>query len=214
MQPNTAPVEQKTTRRRKVQAVLAGGTVLGIGALVTLASWNDSEFAEGIFGAGEFNLQGSTTGATEGFLDHDGEDDNPAAASLNFEANNMVPEQTVYAPFWVRLDDDTTVSGTIEAEGGISIPEDQAEGSNIENLSYTVFADPETCSVDEGATGGDQVAQADTLDEGSGSTSSINLDADGTAVQLCFVVEADDESFVQGDTTEVTWEILATSNDS
>lgn len=33
--------------RNKILAVLAGGIVLGVGATVTLASWNDSEYAFG-----------------------------------------------------------------------------------------------------------------------------------------------------------------------
>ncbi len=44
--------------------------MLGIGAAVTLAAWNDSEFASGQFGAGTFDLQGSTTNGTDGFSDH------------------------------------------------------------------------------------------------------------------------------------------------
>lgn len=31
---------------RKVRAILAGGLVLGVGAAVVLAAWNDSEFAQ------------------------------------------------------------------------------------------------------------------------------------------------------------------------
>lgn len=75
----SAPTEMKTTRRRKAQAVTAGGIVLGIGAIVTLAAWNDSEFAEGLFGSGDFNLEVSTDG--EDFTDHYPED---GAAQLTF----------------------------------------------------------------------------------------------------------------------------------
>lgn len=57
-------VTPTTRNRRKVLAVLAGGLVLGVGAAITLAAWNDSEFATGTFTAGSFNLQGSTDGTT------------------------------------------------------------------------------------------------------------------------------------------------------
>jgi len=66
-----------TTTRRKVRAVLAGGLVLGVGAAVTLAAWNDSEFATGTFTAGTFNLEGSTDGTT--FTDHNVDDGDTAA---------------------------------------------------------------------------------------------------------------------------------------
>ena len=56
---------------RKILAVLAGGLVLGVGVAVTLAAWNDSEFATGTFTAGSFNLEGSTTGDTDAaYSDH------------------------------------------------------------------------------------------------------------------------------------------------
>ena len=58
----------KTADRRKVLAVLAGGLVLGVGTAVTLAAWNDSEFATGDFAAGTFVFQGSTDNET--FEDH------------------------------------------------------------------------------------------------------------------------------------------------
>lgn len=210
MQPEATPVEQKTTRRRKAQAIMAGGLVLGVGAIVTLAAWNDSEFAEGVFGAGAFDLEGSTTGGEDDFAQHSAEE---GAAELTFEADNLIPGETVYAPFWVRLDEGTTVDGTIEAEDGIGVVD--SDGENVDHLSYTVYADPESCD-DDGATTGDEVASGTDLSEGVGSSTTIDLSAGsdddpGTAVQLCFVVEADGDDLEQGGTTETTWEVLATS---
>ena len=206
----TNPSPETTQRRRKVQAIFAGGIVLGIGAVVTLAAWNDSEFAQGVFGAGAFDLEGSTTGGEDDFEQHSTEE---GAAELTFEADNLIPGETVYAPFWVRLDGSTTVDGTIEAEDGIGVVD--PEGDNVENLSYTVYADPDACD-DDGATTGDEVASGDDLSEGVGSSSTIDLSAGsggdpGTAVQLCFVVEADGEDLEQGGTTRATWEVLASS---
>ncbi|MEJ7649283.1 MAG: SipW-dependent-type signal peptide-containing protein [Nakamurella sp.] len=51
----TAPVRRRD-RRRKFRAVLAAGLVLGVGGAVTLAAWNDSEYATGTFTAGTFNM--------------------------------------------------------------------------------------------------------------------------------------------------------------
>lgn len=209
MQSHQAPVEEKTNRRRKIQAVMAGGVVLGIGAVVTLAAWNDSEFAIGEFGAGSFNLESSTDGST--FDDHASEG---GAAQLDFQADNIIPGETVYAPFSVRLDAATTVDGAIEEADGIEIV--TAEGTNIEYLSYTVYAEPDSCD-ESGATSGTEVATGADLSEGVvGSTSTIELSAGtngepGEAVHLCFVVNADTEDLEQGGTTEATWEVLATS---
>ena len=54
--------EERGLRSRKVRAILAGGLVLGLGAAVTLAAWNDSEFAKGTFTSGSLNIQGSVDG--------------------------------------------------------------------------------------------------------------------------------------------------------
>ncbi|XSS44541.1 SipW-dependent-type signal peptide-containing protein [Propionibacteriaceae bacterium Y1685] len=43
-----------TATSRKFRAALAGGLVLGIGAVVTLAAWTDDENAAGQFSAGTF----------------------------------------------------------------------------------------------------------------------------------------------------------------
>lgn len=100
---------QGSSRRRKVGAVLAGGLVLGIGAAVTLASWNDSEFASSTFTAGTFTFQGSADGGTT-WDDHTSSGD---AASLSFVTNpaNLAPEDVVYAPYSLRVTgNDATVT--------------------------------------------------------------------------------------------------------
>lgn len=207
---DAATTSGPSTARRRVQAVLAGGLVLGVGAAVTLASWNDSEFAGGVFGSAAFNLEGSTDGET--YTDHDTAE---AAAEMTFSADNMTPGETVYAPFWVRLDADTTVDGTVEAADGIGVTD--STGTNTANLSYEVTADPDSCDA-AGAATGTAVASGADLSTGVGSTSTIDLTAGdgaaGTPVQLCFAITADDEEFAQADTTEVTWEVLATSVDN
>jgi predicted ribosomally synthesized peptide with SipW-like signal peptide len=217
MSENTPTTSTPSPRRRKVQALLAGGTVLGVGALVTLAAWTDDEFAFGEFTAGSFNLEGSPTAADGPYDDNDDVD---GAATLAFDgATNMVPEQTVYAPFWVRLDADTTVDGTIEAEGGITIPEGAASGENAENLSFEVYHGVDACDADA-ITTGDMVASGATLTDVDENPMAIDLTAneagaDGTPELLCFAVTADDEAtFAQEATAATTWQVQATSDES
>lgn len=219
MSEDAASTTQIHTRRRKLQAMLAGGAVLGVGAIMTLAAWNDSEFAEGIFGAGSFNLEGAPAAepTDADYIDHDTAG---GAATLAFEATNMSPAETVYAPFTVRLDEATTVGGTIAADGGISVAS-SSTGDNVDNLSYTVYADPATCDA-EGVAGGNVVASGDTLNADGlvNNTAAVDLTSGvegeaGTPVLLCFAVEsAGEDVFEQGVGANATWEVVATSNDS
>jgi len=214
----TVHTQAPPTRNRKVRAVMAGGVVLGIGAAVTLAAWNDSEFAQGIFTTGQFNLEGSIDGAA--FDDNDTE---ASAAEMTFSAENMVPGETTYAPFWVRLDAATTVDGTIAADTGLSLVSADNEGSedNTEALSYNVYQIPADATCEAAAAdGATAIAAADTLSTSDiGPATTIELaagdeEAPGGAVQLCFEITADDDTLAQGTTTTATWEVTATSDDA
>lgn len=201
----------ENTKRRKVLAILAGGLVLGVGTAVTLAAWNDSEFASGDFAAGEFNLEGSTEGAADDYADD--ESTGEAAAAIEFTlplATNMAPTDTVYAPFWLRLDATTTNPATLNATAVT------ADGPNAANLAYEVY------TIDAAATcGADAIAGADTVASGADLTaftpgSSVALtegagaDA-GAPAQLCFVVTAD-AALAEGATATATWQFTAESN--
>ncbi len=194
-----------TTQRRRALAVLAGGLVLGVGAAVTLAAWNDSEFAKGSFTAGSFNLEGSTDNTNYAEHPTDG-----AAAAVNFSGNfgNLSPGDKVAAKFFVRLDAATTSTATLMAAG-------VATGStaNDAHLSYSVHAlgVSDTCDtsvtgnvVASGATLNALTAgTAPTLDIGTGSNA-------GAPVQLCVVVTAG-SGLVQGGAANATWQFQATS---
>ncbi|MDP3950404.1 SipW-dependent-type signal peptide-containing protein [Microbacterium sp.] len=198
----------KTTNRRKVLAVLAGGLVLGVGTAVTLAAWNDSEFATGTFTAGAFNLEGSTTSATAGFAEHP---DESTAAAIAFTAgfDNIAPEDVVYAPFWVRLDATTTDPATLTANAPTST------GANAANLSYDVYSIGAAAACDETATSGTLVASGTDL-TGFAAGSGVSLAAGpapaaGAAAQLCFVVTAGSDLVESGAAT-ATWSFTAESN--
>jgi len=197
--------------QRKILAVLAGGLVLGVGAAVTLAAWNDSEFAAGTFTAGTFNLEGSTTAAGSGYDDHDPADGD-TVATLTFQlpetASAMAPDDVVYAPFWVRLDSTTTNDADLLPAGVTA-----GTGGNEANLSYTITAIAPTDTCGESASG-PVVASGSTLSALTGATSvpltkGATAGTAGTAVQLCFAVTAGD--IEQGDSATATWEFTATS---
>jgi len=201
--------------QRKVLAVLAGGLVLGVGTAVTLAAWNDSEFANGTFTAGSFNLQGSTTGDVDaGYADHAS---SGAAATLEFDlpadlVDNMAPGDTVYAPLWLRLAAGTSTTADLAATGITA-----GTGGNEANFSYTISVIGAADTCDDSATGTVLASGADLTALTAGTDAALAIgtpttDA-GAAVQLCFAVTAGAQGdLVQGDSATATWQFTATSN--
>ncbi|WOF23717.1 SipW-dependent-type signal peptide-containing protein [Microbacterium betulae] len=197
------------TGRRKALAILAGGLVLGVGAAVTLAAWNDSEFATGTFAAGAFNLEGSTTSATAGYADHEAAPGAPLSFTLPL-AENLSPEDVVYAPFWVRLDETTTTPATLVASTAEAT---DAVGANSAQLAYEVYAIDAAATCDATAATGALVASGTTLDVitvGAGTDLAAGDGVAGTPVQLCFEVTAG-AGLEEGGETTATWSFVATS---
>jgi predicted ribosomally synthesized peptide with SipW-like signal peptide len=200
--------------QRKVLAVLAGGLVLGVGVAVTLAAWNDSEFANGTFTAGTFNLEGSTDGTA--FDDHN-VDDGDTAAALAFTlpaglVGNMSPTDSVYAGFWVRLAAGTTTGADLVADGTTA---DAAASSNSDHLSYAIYELAPGATCDAASAVGTPIATGATLDAQTGVTTvdlteGATAATAGTAVQLCFAVTADAD-LEPGLVTNATWKFTATS---
>lgn len=192
---------QPARKAPKIRALLAGGLVLGIGAAVTLAAWNDSEFAKGTFTAGTLNLEGSTNGTTFG--------ENPAGnpAALAFTANtaNLSPGDVVEAPFAVRLD----AASTYDADVTISTKEST---DSLAGLTYTL--DRTTTFGCGGQVNGSLVQSPAPLGTTPGTpTFTVTQgagDDPGTAVYLCFRITAG-TGLVQGQTGTTTWEFAAQS---
>ena len=203
----TARAETTSTRRassRYGRAILAGGLVLGVGAAITLANWNDSEFVNGTFAAGIFALEGSSTDGTT-FSEHSSAG---SAAVLDFQLapDTLAPGDVVYAPFALRLgansSSDATTDLTLAGTTG-----------DLSGLTYEVIQSA-TWGCDAGTTGteivaaGSPLASAPTaaaiaLARGAGSTP-------GDPAYLCFVVTAS-AGLVQGSAGTVTWELVAQS---
>lgn len=176
--------------RRKVLAVLAGGLVLGVGAAVTLAAWNDSEFANGTFTAGSFTFTGSADGTT--FDDHA---TSATAASLEFELNptNLSPDDVVYAPYALRL------GGSYDATLASVAPVGTDDFATAGKLTYAVVSTGTTFGCDATAFGA--------------GTAVPTTMTTGTDVNLCIQVTAVSgaSGIEQGDTGTVTWQWNATS---
>lgn len=191
----------KPSRAPKARAILAGGLVLGLGAAITLAAWNDSEFAQGIFTAGTFNLEGSTDGSAFG------ENPSTSPATLGFTASptNLTPGDVVTAPFAVRLDDATTDDATVTVST-------EASTGALLGLTYSLTqstdfgcGEPVTATlVPAGQTlGATPGGVTFALSQGAGTDP-------GAPVNLCFTITAD-EDLPQSQTGTTTWEFAAQS---
>jgi predicted ribosomally synthesized peptide with SipW-like signal peptide len=201
-------IEVNTTRRtkRKILAILAGGLVLGIGAAVTLATWNDSEFATGTFTAGSFNVQGSLDGTT--FADHPSAG-TAAAVTFSTGFNSMSPNDVVAAPFVLRLDAATTNNATALVTSAAGT------GTGAANFTYGIIQVASVAGCTPAATGTATLVPAGTALTAFTGATSFNL-AHGTgglagaSVFLCIQVKAS-AGLVQGSTATGTWGITATS---
>ncbi|PKQ22346.1 MAG: hypothetical protein CVT65_13865, partial [Actinobacteria bacterium HGW-Actinobacteria-5] len=101
-QVNITTKQTDRQRGRKVAAVLAGGLVLGVGTMATLASWNDSEYATATFTAGYFNLEGAVDSAQSSFSEH-ALPGSAGALSFSTPVGNLTPGDVVVAPFALHL---------------------------------------------------------------------------------------------------------------
>lgn len=194
------------TRWRRARALLASGLVLGVGATVTLAAWNDSEHTAATFTSGEFGIVGATDGVN--FTEHPAAD---SAAALSFQAppTAMAPGTTTYALFSVRTLN-PSVAGTVELA---------ADGANAgglgEYLTYgvrTVTGTTCDASTFEGSSSV-VVASGSALTAAATGPQSLTADA-ASAVNYCFAVTLpmSAPNAAQGLTLTAGWEFVGTSS--
>lgn len=192
--------EASHRRSRKIKALLASGVVLGVGAVATLAAWNDSEFFTSDFAAGTFDLEGSVDGTA--FTSHDAS----PGVTVEFAVNPgaLTPGDTVYAPFAVQLSADSTY------EANVVIGE-EASGDIAAVLSYSVYVvdDFAECGASVDTTG-DLLIDGRAASTAGYSSESFDLTAPETPVSLCFAVTASN-ALQQGDSGTLTWELRGTS---
>ena len=198
----------KRTRGRKVAAVLAGGLVLGVGTMATLASWNDSEFASATFTAGKFNLEGAVDASQATFSEHA---TSGAAGGLTFTApvGNLTPNDVVAAPYAVRLAANTTNNATLNLVAATNTT------GTVTNLTYEVIK-TSTAGCTTTTTGGTVIVASGTAITSVVGASAISLAMGspttlaGAPAYLCFKVTAG-ANLAQSQTGAVTWQFQAVS---
>lgn len=193
---------RRSDRRRMVAAILAGGLVLGVGAAMTLAAWNDSEFATGIFSSGQFDLEGSTDGTA-----FSSSPDEPGKTlAFTVDADALTPGDVVYAPFAVQL------SETSDYEASVTLANTTTGGIG-EGLTYSLYdvgTFGATCSAASPPVGAALVT--DRAADEAGAVAAFDLTAAAAPVNLCFVVTAASD-LPQGASGTITWELAGTSGD-
>ncbi|MFC7405097.1 SipW-dependent-type signal peptide-containing protein [Georgenia alba] len=191
-------------RFARLRAVLAAALVLGVGATVTLAAWNDSEHTSGQFTAGTFSIVGATDGVT--FSEH------PTAgqaATLSFQAppTAMAPGTTTYALFSVRTADPSVA-------GSVQLTAPGANGAGLgQYLQYGVrTVAGTTCDATTFGGGTPVVANGSALT--TGATAAQAVQANGAnQVNYCFAVTLPTTApnAAQGLSLNATWELVGTT---
>ncbi|WP_341955096.1 SipW-dependent-type signal peptide-containing protein [Microbacterium sp. LWH13-1.2] len=196
--------EGKRLRSRRIRALLAGGLVFGVGATMTLAAWNDSEYGSATFTAGRFDIVGATDGTT--FSSHPV--GTPATLSFSTPFNAMAPGNTVYALFSVRTAN-PSVAGTLQ----LSVTSTAGTGLGT-YLRYGVRSIAgTTCNGTTYSAGTAVVPDNSTMATGGTGTQAVAANG-GTTVNYCIAVTlpATADNGAQGLTAIQTWQVAGTSS--
>ena len=191
--------DDRTRRRRKLLALGAGGLVCGVGAVVTLAAWTDTERSNGDFSAGQFDMVASADDTTFS--------SNPASPGLDlvFDASGalMSPGATSYAPYAIQLTADSDYAADVV------LTSSTGTGTVAEDLTYTILrTDTFGCTA---ATTGTALV-TDQAATGTPGAALFSLDAVTTPAYLCVQVTAG-ESLTQGATGSIEWTLTGTATD-
>lgn len=199
--------ERGRQRFLRVRAILAGGLVLGVGCTLTLAAWNDSEFAAGTFTASSFQIESSVTSGGA-WLAHP---TSGSAAAIAFNSAGMSPSTVNYAPVWVRTTPGS-LSGTLTLQGASN-----GNAALAAALAYRVVRySSGTCDSSQFTAGasylvGSQASKAPLTTSGAATAVAANS---LTPTQMCFEVTmlASADNSLQGANVTATWEIKGISD--
>ncbi|GAB2461242.1 putative ribosomally synthesized peptide with SipW-like signal peptide [Conyzicola lurida] len=208
-----------TRRRRRLpflrlRALLSGGLVLGLGAVMTLASWNDSEYATTTLSTSVFNTESSVNGAAYA--------DNAVSPgpSVTFSG-------AVFAPGDVQYWNILTRTKAKSIPGTLSVPAPVLGGANTATLSpyfvYRVVNTTATCNAAAFTTspvwvvGNGTTKRALTAGQEAGVTISLPAATPtlpSAATGLCFEMTLLDTApiGVQNQVSTATWRFVATSS--
>lgn len=201
--------DRRTRRRDKARAILASGSVLGLGAVGTVASWNDNQHATAALDAGQFILTSSSDG--QEFSQHDLE--SPASMNLNLPDSGITPGETAHVLFSVATHRDSV--------GGAVTPTADAENTAGlgQHLTYGVRAlpsggSPPSCTEETFAASDVEVVPLETsLDDDGGPESSQHLESGGSnQVDFCFAVTLPTAAAegAAGSSVDASWELTGT----
>ena len=146
-------------RRGRTRALLAGGLVIGLGTVASLAVFTDPVFSFGSFDVGtDWQLEGSvvrSTPATDAGWGWKGSPADPGD-ELDFQltdgtgtGDHFQPGKVMYAPYTLRVDPNSPDGGTISLEGGrVLNPELPGASLLFTRLWYSVreVPKPESCN--------------------------------------------------------------------
>lgn len=215
------PRAARSVRPARVLGVLAGGLVLGVGSVWTLAAWQDTEAASATFTAGVFETQ--SQGAGGDWAHHPP----GSAASLGADLTGLAPGGTYDAPTagesaygWMNV---RTAPGSTRG-GDVALTGVTAEGGLAPALEYRVVAREEStaaCTAADfggGATylaGGPSSYVPATAGAPGGGTATVAADAQDAA-GLCLDVrvaapgDGDTGAGVQGTSTRLALTVTVT----
>ena len=212
-----------TANRRlglKIRAILAGGLALGVGATVTLAAWNDSEYATTTVTASTFTIVGNMSGQTGGtaFTEHD---TTGTAGTVTYSpaVTGMSPGTVSYGTVAIQTSAATNVAGSVIVQQSGTAPSTALAGA----LRYAIRVAPSQAACAEALftatapTGTVIVPNATAFSTGvvtAGQTAQPLSAAAGSTVFYCVRIELPTGSLssLQGGTATVAWQFLATSS--
>ena len=203
----------------RLRAVLAGALVLGVGGSVTLASWTDTDYAAGAFGASLFRTESNSTKPYDA-LGAWRANDTPPGAALVFNAGSMSPGTVVYAPFAIR-----TTAGSVAGEVVLGAPSVTSSGTGDADLGaalrYRVIRSA-TCEASSFLASpafviGGSGAEPFTAGQAAGLVNPLQpapAALPGEPTRFCFEVTlpAGASNALQGQTATATWQFTATSS--
>lgn len=187
------------TRSAKIRAVLALGTVVGLGTVFTLAAWTDTAVTSGTFSTGTVDIK------------IDGADNPPTVASLSL--TNAKPGDVTYAP--VTVTNEGSINFTYTMSPAITTP--SASSPLLESvltLAVVKVADTGSCVAGAFTAPADPLISPARALNITTATAARPLVATTGSEVLCFRVELPStaDTAVQNQTTTASFTFVATQS--